>query len=142
MCKESYYDESSQLQIETWCGDIIDRSKGVCELDDQSKAKHYVYVRSLKTVDREINVKGLIERNKAKFEGDPSTVKSETEWSCMRKLYKNGKLREVYIEDALVTKKAKGDEVIKVEVEYKHNWNTKILERADLDKLIFQIHII
>ena len=60
----------------------------------------------------------------------------------MRRLYKNGKLREVFIEDALVTKRASGDEIIKVEVDYKHNWNTNIQERAALDKLIFQIHIV
>lgn len=143
MCKESYYHAPAQLHIETWCGDLDDPVKQVCELDDQTKARHRVYVRSIKTVDRKITIRGRLERNSAKFEseGGAVTVKSETEWVCERTLYRDGGLREVLVGDALVTKKAHGDEVVKVEVECENAWNKTVVERADSNKLVFRIHV-
>lgn len=143
-CREQYFDSLAGLLIQTWCGDVDQEDKPVqvCRVDDQNKPRHYVEITNSKTLDRKVTVRGIVEKKKARFEGDPSTVISEEQWKHSVTVSGKRGLDRERLAEAIVCKKLKGDERIKVEVEYEDQWNSAIKKRADDDQLVFGITIL
>lgn len=144
MCKENRFDSLSGLEIDTWCGDVDanDHPTTVCNIDDQSKPKHYVQIRNGKTLSRKVLVKGIIQKRRAKFEGDPATVTSDTEWTYQLTISGKRGLDTERLSEAVICKKNSGDERVKVEVEYFDQWDPSIKWRADEDDLEFKVKLV
>ena len=144
MCKEYHFDSLSGLEIKTWCGDVDVNSSPVtvCDINDQSKPTHYVQIRNGKTLNRKVVVKGIIQRQRAKFEGDPKVVKSEQEWQQGLTISGKRGLDTERLSGVLISKKTSGDENIKVEVQYFDSWDPNLTWRADDDILEFRVNLV
>ena len=143
MCKEYHFDSLSGLEIDTWCGNVDANSSPVtiCDINDNSKPTHFVQIRNGKTLNRKVLVTGIIQKKRAKFEGDPLVV-TDTQWQ--REVIISGKrgLDTELLTDATIRKKIKGAEQIKVEVHYYDHWDPNLKWRADNDDLEFRVNLV
>ena len=144
MCKEYHFDSLSGLEIKTWCGKVDPNYSPVtiCDINDQSKPTHYVQIRNGKTVDRKVVVKGIIQKQRAKFEGDPAVVKSDHEWQQGLTISGKRGLDTERLSDVLISKRKNGDERIKVEVQYVDSWNPNLTWSADNGNLEFRVNLV
>jgi hypothetical protein len=151
MCKKE--DHNDVIEINTWSGDFVnEKPTPICKIDEQSKVRHYVRVAVLKNKPRatKVLVRGIVEGDRAKFEGDPTVIKSDREWACLMELRGTYGMHERLIDVAAISKKSRGNEIVRVEVEYEGPWDFlrpagsggHALRRANLDKLVFKIDVV
>lgn len=151
MCKK--YDRNDVLEINTWSGDFVnEKPTPICNIDEQSQVRHYVRVAVLKSKPRttKVLVRGIVEGDKAKFVGDPTVIKSDSEWIYVMTLRGTYGMHERLIDVATISKKSRGGEIVRVEAEYEGPWDFLkqgvsdglALRHANLDKLIFSIDVL
>lgn len=140
MCKG--FDHNRELQVDTWCGNFHNnKPQQICRITDQSDARHCVKLVSLRPRDMKVHVRGIIEKNKAKFEGDPAVIQSDTEWTYSTTLYAKYGLHEEDLRDVIIKKRLTGGEIVKLEVEYEDHWNPALKRSADSGRLVFKIDV-
>lgn len=141
MCKAA--DRNKEIEVDTWCGDFVDDTrKHICEIDALSDAKHFVRLVSLRPRNMKVYVRGSIEKNKARFQGDSTIIQNDAEWKYSTTLYAGFGLHEETFGHALISKRINGSEIIKLEVEYEDHWNHGIKRMADSSRLAFKINLV
>jgi hypothetical protein len=143
MCEKSHFDDDASLDIKTWCGRLVqNKSQKVCKVDGQQETKHFVQVVNGKTYKQLVSVKGSIVKHNAAFVGQSPCIKNESEWNCSQEIFDTLDLAEALFGGIDVGKKSTGNDIIKVEIEYRNNWNFNDKGCVDPDKLVFGIEVV
>src|SRR5438094_6863773 len=115
MCRKSYFDDDSTLDVKTWCGSLVNnKPRELCKIDGNQETKHFVQVVNGKTYKQQVHVKGRILHHNAAFVGQSS----DSEWSASQDIFDALDVAEVLFGGFDVGKKSSGKDIIQVEIEY------------------------
>ncbi len=142
MCKEKDFDNLASLEMQTWCGGLNSKDKPdlCCDISDTQSTTHYLEVENLKTYDRKIEMKGLLQKGRAKFEAEEATVNNAAEWEHELDLLGLSKERVKAAKLCKITNHS-GSEWVDIELKYDHQWTPGFMETADTRQLRLQIKV-